>query len=108
MFAHSVFNELPTSFAEPRAVSALLFASRIASALVAALGGLILAGWIWRLGAIGSWASGHVVMKPGASFAFILAGVSLGLLSWKGRDVRLAARFCALAVALIGLLSLGQ
>ncbi|MGH9849499.1 MAG: hybrid sensor histidine kinase/response regulator, partial [Blastocatellia bacterium] len=108
MFAHSVFNDPPTSFAEPRAVSALRSTSRIASALVAALGGLILADWIWRLGAIRSWAPGHVIMKPGASFAFILAGVSLGLLSGEGRGVRLAARFCALAVALIGLLSLSQ
>ncbi len=108
MFAHSVFNEPPTSFAEPRAVSALRSTSRIVSALVAALGGLILAGWIWRLGASGSWASSHVMMRPDTSLAFILAGVSLGLLSWKGRGVRLAARFCALAVAVIGLLSLGQ
>jgi len=108
MFAHSGFNEPPTSFAEPRAVSALLSASRIASALVAVIGGLILAGWIWRLGVIRSWEPDHALMKPGASFAFILAGVSLGLLSWGGRGVRLAARFCALAVALIGLLSLGQ
>lgn len=84
-----------------------------AAAVVAALIGVcVLIGWSFQIGAFKTPIAGTVAMNPATALAFILAGASLGLsLQAQGRRNSrlwfiLAARGCAAAVALIGLLRL--
>ena len=87
---------------EPR----LLIVSRGIGALATVVGIVVVYGWIADVVALRSLFPGFPQMKLNAAVAFVLAGVSLGLLNDRARARVAAARACALAVALIGLLTL--
>src|ERR1035437_8476504 len=83
------------------------FAAALAAVVV---GAGVLAGWFFGLEFLKRIAPGLVAMNPATAAAFILAGASLALFLWspQGNDQKpgariLAARLCALLVALIGL-----
>src|ERR1035437_2036684 len=87
-----------------------------AAALVAVMVGAgVLAGWFFGLEFLKRIAPGLIEMNPATAAAFILAGASLALFLWspQGNDQKpgariLAARLCALLVALIGLAKLAD
>lgn len=75
--------------------------------LATAFGGaVILAGWAFDLPVVRSGIPGHAATRPNAAVAFILAGMSLWLLTPSSSRLRLiVARICAAAVTLLGLLT---
>jgi hypothetical protein len=88
------------------AESMLLIVSRSIGALATVVGIVVVYGWIADVVALRSLFPGFPQMKLNAAVAFALAGVSLGLLNDRARAGVVAARACALVVALIGLLTL--
>jgi PAS domain S-box-containing protein len=84
--------------------------SRIASAGIMLLGGLVLVGWAFDITTLKSVFPGLATMKANTALAFVLAGLSLLLLdrTERGRGARLLASFCAVTVALLGVLTLGE
>lgn len=93
-----------------RLMSSLRLLSRVTSAASIFVGCLVLAGWVLDITALKSVLPGFVTMKANTAVAFILAGVSLWILSTEhaGLRTRRIASACALIVALIGLLTLGE
>jgi len=86
------------------------FISRVSSGPVVGVGGLVLLGWMFDVAVLKSVFPGLVTMKANTALAFILAGVSLRLSQTEktGRGTRRAARVCAFAVAVVGLLTLSE
>ena len=83
--------------------------SRGASAVVALVGCLALAGWALDVEMLKTVIPGLVAMNPATAVAFILAGVSLWILLNESADLlthRLGT-MCASIVALVGLLTFG-
>ena len=95
---------------DPTLIARLDAFSRGASTFVVAVGSLVLLGWVLGVGAVESVFPGFGVMKANAALCFVLAGASL----WReraGRDTpgtRLAAERCALAVAVVGIITLSE
>ncbi len=78
--------------------------------VVVLVGGLALLGWIFDIPALQSVFLGALTMKANTAVGFVLAGASLwlavsDLAGWRIRRLKQA---CAVAVALIGLLTLSQ
>lgn len=84
--------------------------SAAAAAAVLLVGCLALVGWLLDIPALKSVRAGLLSMKANAALAFILAGGSLWLLRTEQADrrARRIAQVCACAVALVGLLTLGE
>jgi len=95
---------------DPTLIARLDTFARAASAFVVAVGSLVLLGCVLGVGAVESVFPGFGVMKANAALCFVLAGASL----WReraGRDTpgtRLAAQRCALAVAVVGIITLSE
>ncbi len=83
--------------------------SQAASVIVMLIGGLALIGWTFAIESLKSGLPGLTAMNPVTALAFILAGVSLGLLGMKqaGPRARRIGKACASIVALVGLIQLG-
>ncbi|NJM71487.1 MAG: PAS domain S-box protein [Scytonema sp. RU_4_4] len=87
--------------------------SQAASVFVICLGCVVLIGWMFDIALFKGVLPGLVTMKVNAAIAFLLYGVSLWLLSREGSPISsrfrvLIAQGCAIAVTLIGLLTLCQ
>ncbi len=84
--------------------------SLAAAAFVVALGLTGLAGWAWDVAVLKSLLPGLASMKANTAAGFVLAGAALLLLATaqSGPRARLAARLLAAAVAMLGLLTLGE
>src|SRR3982074_1257681 len=83
---------------------------RLASGLGVLVPCLVLLGWMFNLLTLRSILPGQPQMVPNTAVAFILASVSLWTLWNEKGSQRLSAvpLVCALAVIIIGLLSLGE
>jgi len=105
-------DELPTvaSAAEKRRFALCKFFARCASLGVVCLGASVLAGWLFDIEWLKRIHPGWVAMKANSAFCFILAGLALW---WvcpgpaTGLKLRLA-QACALTIAVVGLLTLGE
>src|SRR5258706_4731782 len=94
----------------PRLVFSFRAFSKYTSIAVIVVGSLALFGWIFDVPALKSVTPGLATMKANTAIAFIVAGVSVFLESNEGpsRRAHLVARGCAIGVALLGLLTLGE
>ncbi len=84
--------------------------SRVAGAAAIVVGALTLVGWSFNVLWLTSILPGLATMKPNTAVAFVLAGVSLEFL-WPEepyRRGRVVAGLCALAVLLVGVLTLAE
>jgi two-component system sensor histidine kinase/response regulator len=91
------------------------YISSLAGLIAMAVGGLVLAGWLlgWRL--LTTVMPGFTTMKPNTAACLILAGLSLWLVRFRsnqdfqlGPGHRRFAQTCAILVAFLGLLTLGE
>jgi len=82
--------------------------SPVSAAVVIALGGLALLGWLLHSNVLKSVLPGHVAMNPMTAMSFILAGIALLILHTNrgGRRVSLVGNLCSAAVLLIGSMKL--
>ncbi|HEY9735591.1 MAG TPA: PAS domain S-box protein, partial [Trichocoleus sp.] len=84
-------------------------AAKAAAALVISIGVLVLIGWATNIGVLKSVLPNLVSMKPNTAVSFVLAGTALRLTTPPTTPKRQrVGQLCALAVALIGLVSLSQ
>jgi PAS domain S-box-containing protein len=83
--------------------------SRAGSIFVMLMGSLVLAGWLFNIPILKS-GYGNIVMKANTALALLLAGASLWLLSADKERIigRLIGQACAIAITLIGALTLSQ
>jgi len=90
--------------------SPLRTCSRLVSVAAFLTGCLVLVGWVLDVAALKSVAPSLVAMKANTALNFVLLGASLWLLAPErvGRRRRRAAQGCALLVAAIGALTLGE
>ena len=89
--------------------SARPFVSRVIGGMTVLVGCAVLAGWCFDIQVLTGVSPGPVTIEPNTALAFILAGVSLGLLAQPaGRWQRRAARVCATAIVILGLLTLTE
>jgi PAS domain S-box-containing protein len=99
-----------TTYSNPRLISSLKSFSQAASATAILVGCLVLVGWMLDIAILKRVLPGLVTMKANTALAFILAGVSLGLLQkeqapqWRRR----IAKVCAFTAVLVGLLTLSE
>ena len=97
------------------AVAAPKLAS-LAALVAVVVGAVVLVGWAFDIAVLKSILPGWISMKPNTAVCFILAGIALWLTTRQSaiRNPQSAilffrlARFCALLVGLIGLLTLGE
>src|SRR3989442_13418164 len=91
-------------------VSVLRASGRNAGLTVAALGVAVLVGWVFDVQTLKSVAPGLATMKANTAIALALAGVALALLAQSPLEPRRrrAAQVLSGAVALVGLLTLGE
>jgi signal transduction histidine kinase len=76
---------------------------------VVATGLLVLLGWAFDIATLKSVIPGFPMMKANTALGFVLVGVGLTLLHNEGTlRSRLLARFCGIATALLGVLTLGE
>lgn len=93
-----------------RLLSAYRYASRVASGIVIVVGISVLLGWLFNISQLTRILPGFATMKANAALAFLLAGVSLGLVLIKPENhwLDLISKGAAALTALIGLLTLYQ
>ena len=98
------------TIANTRGVSLLRVYAQAASAAAILVGCLVLAGWIFDIAALKSVLPLQVTMKANTATAFVLTGVSLWLVRTERADPwrQRLGQLCACAVALVGLLTLGE
>ena len=99
-----------TSQLNSRLLSSYRRASRVAGGIVLAIGLLVLLGWLLDIPALKSILPHLATMKANTAMAFVLAGISLWLVSANHENQRLdlIARACATLIALIGVLTLSE
>src|SRR6185503_4449353 len=99
-----------TSQLNSRLLSSYRRASRVAGGIVLAIGLLVLLGWLLDIPALKSILPNLATMKANTAIAFVLAGISLWLVSANHENQRLdlIARACATLIALIGVLTLSE
>ena len=100
----------PTLDPAARRTAALRAFSRGTGAVVVLIGCLVLAGWLLGVETLKSILPGLISMKVNTAVAFVLAGVALWLLQEQPAGARTSriAHVCALIVALLSLLTLGE
>jgi PAS domain S-box-containing protein len=92
------------------------FISSFAGPLAMAVGGLVLVGWLFGVRTLTSVMPHFTTMKPNTAFCFMVAGLSLWLLRLRSSQAvqfnrskhHRLGQFCALLVAFVGFLSLGE
>jgi PAS domain S-box-containing protein len=91
------------------------FISSLAGPIAMAVGGLVLAGWLLGLRFLATVMPDFTTMKPNTAACLVLAGLSLWLLRFRSNhgvelnpEHRQFAQICALLVAFLGLLTLGE
>jgi signal transduction histidine kinase len=83
--------------------------SLLTACAVVATGLLVLLGWAFDIATLKSVIAGFPMMKANTALGFVLMGVGLILLhNEDARGSRLLARFCGIATALLGVLTLGE
>ena len=83
--------------------------SLLTAYIVVAAGLLVLVGWVFDITALKCVVAGFPMMKANTAFGFVLVGVSLILFHNEGsRRARQLARFCGIAAALLGALTLAE
>jgi PAS domain S-box-containing protein len=98
------------SAAEKRRFALCKFFARCASLAVVFLGASVLAGWLFDIELLKRIHPAWATMKANSAFCFICAGLALWLLNLRPATA-LKLRFaqaCALAVTVVGLLTLGE
>ena len=85
-------------------------ASRLAAMFSITIGSLVILGWMFDVAILKGVFSNYVTMKANTAFGFIFAGCGLLAQSWSQDSKRTTriSRFCAGALALLGLLTLAQ
>jgi PAS domain S-box-containing protein len=109
LLARDLLSLRPASQSIPKSWTQLL--PRVASATAVIVGSLVLIGWVLDVAALRTFIPGVTnPMVASTAFFFILIGASLWLLRDEEASSRrrLAGRACAVVVALIGLLKLGE
>ena len=94
----------PVSYSRPTGLAFL----RVAGAVVAIVGGAVLAGWATGVYSLTNLLPGTVTMKANTALAFILSGSAMFLLQMPGERARRAARLCMLGAGGIALLTLAE
>ena len=91
------------------------FVTKIAVLIAVTLGSMVLAGWFWGIRPLTSLIPNYATIKPNTAFCFVAAGLALWLLRRPSTRVKSAIPFhppwgqiCALLVAMVGLLTLGE
>ena len=99
----------------PKSLRRYGFISSLAGPLAMVVGGLVLAGWLLRLRFLASVMPDFTTMKPNTAACLVLAGLSLWLLRLRSNQGIAFnpvhprfAQICALLVAFLGLLTLGE
>jgi PAS domain S-box-containing protein len=83
--------------------------AKVAAALVASIGCLVLLGWIVNIPILKSVLPGLATMKANTALGFVLAGTSLFLLSKPTTSKRrLVSRLCCLGIAVLSLATLSE
>ncbi len=83
-------------------------ASQVAGFVTSVVGLLVLIGWQFDIAILKSVLPGTVSMKANTAAAFLLAGLALIFLQRPSTIANALVRFCALVIALVGLLTLCQ
>ena len=99
----------------PKSLTRYGLISSLAGPFAMAVGGLVLAGWLLGLRFLASVMPDFTTMKPNTAACLVLAGLSLWLLRLRSNQAvafnpapRRLAQICALLVAFLGLLTLGE
>ncbi|MBW4438657.1 MAG: PAS domain S-box protein [Pleurocapsa minor GSE-CHR-MK-17-07R] len=90
------------SLSDQKLIARLLFLSKLAGALVIAIGALALAGWIFGIDVLASLQPGLVTMKINTALCFILAGTGLICLRTRPRVTQVTAAIVLVIAGLVG------
>jgi hypothetical protein len=88
--------------------SPLIRYSRLSGALAIAAGILVICGWLYDIPPLITFFPGLPPMPATAAFSFILAGISLWLLTLRHTGLIALGQACAALVALISVLTLSE
>ena len=101
--------------AQPKALQRYAFISSLAGPVAMAIGGLVLVGWVLGVRRLASVMPEYTTMKPNTALCLVLAGLALWLLRLRpnqGVELnpkhRRLGQICAVMVAFLGLLTLGE
>jgi PAS domain S-box-containing protein len=101
--------------AQPKVLQRYGFISSLAGPVAMAIGGLVLVGWVLGVRRLASVMPEYTTMKPNTALCLVLAGLALWLLRLRpnqGVELnpkhRRLGQICAVMVAFLGLLTLGE
>src|SRR6478735_6306182 len=89
-------------------VTRLTAASRVAAAVLVALGCTVLCGWLFRWQVLISLSPQYAPMKPNTALGFLLAGAALWSLHAQAEGTRRSGRWLSRSVLLLGSLTLSE